>query len=231
MRSLLASVILPTRGRPHMLPVAVESVLAQTCGDWELVILDNTPEPYYPTSAWDDTRIRYRHELCDGIADASTRALRLARGEVIVPLADDDRLAPTCVETIRRVFSDPAVRWANAITEIRDEHGRVTGHRGGTPDSVASTVAGSFWLGGAVWWRREMTATFGYDPRFDGAADMDLYLRFVEQADPVLVPEVMYLYLDHPGTDSRQRLPVQIEHSATIAQEWRSRRAEVTSAV
>lgn len=206
-------------------------MLAQTSPAWELVILDNTPAPYFERSPWDDPRIRYHHELCDGIADASTRALRLAKGDLIVPLADDDQLSPTCIQTALDVFADPTVMWANAITEIRGPDGRVTGHRGGTQESIESTRSGSYWLGGAVWWRRELTATLGYERRFDGAADFDLYLRFLEQHEPVLVAEVMYLYTDHPDTDSRQRLGVQLEHSAAIAREFQQRQAEVTNRV
>lgn len=223
---MLVSVILPTRDRPDWLPRAVESVITQTSPDWELVILDNSTSPYYERSPWHDSRVRYQHELCDGIADASTRALRLASGDVIVPLADDDQLAPNCIQTVLDAFADPTVMWANAITEIRGPDGRVTGHRGGTRDSVQATRSGSYWLGGAVWWRQELTATIGYQQRFDGAADFDLYLRFLEHHDePLLIETVMYLYTDHPGTDSRQRLGVQLDRSAAIAREFQERQA------
>lgn len=215
---MIVSILLPTRDRKDWLPQAIGSVKAQTSARWELVILDNSDEPYY-TLPFPDPRIRYQHRLCDGVADAYTQTVRLAAGDILVPLADDDQLHPECVATVLEVFADPTVQWANAVTEITDMAGNVVAHRGGTPESVALTRQGSYWLGGAVWWRTHLTERVAYEPRFDGAADFALYLRFLAVSDPLLVPQVMYLYRDHPGTDSRRRHGNQQQMSTAIVDE------------
>lgn len=221
----LVSVFLATRNRPTWLPRAVASVRHQTDWRWELVVLDNSDEPYYQHNPWFDHRIVYRHEKCDGVADAYTKALRLTTGDVVVPLGDDDVLTVDCIATVYETFKDHRVKWANAKTQILDERGNTIAFRGGDRESVELTRGGEYWLGGAVWWRRELTEELGYDTRFDGAADFDLYLRFLEQSEPALIDKVMYQYTDWPGTDSRQRLGVQRHHSAVIAREWNLRRA------
>lgn len=223
---MLVSIVIPTKDRPDWLPRAVESVVAQTSPGWELVVLDNARTAGYRAADFPDKRIRYMHERCDGVADAYNRAISHAKGDVIVPLGDDDQLPDHVVGLINETFADPDVLWANAITVIQDPDGHEIAVRGGDQASIDRTRAGEYWLGGAVWWRRDLTdGALEYDSRFDGAADFDLYLRFLERADPALVPAVGYLYTDWPGTDSRRRAGVQQAHSATIAHEWHARSA------
>jgi len=60
-------------------------------------------------------------------------------------------------------------------------------------------------LGGAIYWRKSLTDEIGgFNSEFDGAADFDLYTRFLNHSDPKrLKDSVLYLYTDHPATDSR----------------------------
>jgi glycosyltransferase involved in cell wall biosynthesis len=59
----LVSIILPTYNRAHLLPRAVDSVLAQTFPNWELIIWDDgsTDETTKVLSTYHDPRIRTRH--------------------------------------------------------------------------------------------------------------------------------------------------------------------------
>lgn len=213
---MLHSVFLPTRNRPGLVGAAVDSVLAQTSRDWQLVILDNSDEPYWPDGTpWDDPRILYRHELCGGVADASTRAIRLCDGDILVPLGDDDRLPPDCLETSGRLIQGHD--WLNGRTAIHTDDGRVLAYRGGDQASLDKTLSGTYWLGGAVHWRRHLTEQHGYEPAYESAADFRLYLRFLAHSPPALTDRVMYLYRDWAGTDSRVNASRQADASARIA--------------
>lgn len=208
------SVLLPTRNRPNLILHAVRSVVLQTHEDWELILLDNSDEPY--PYRFLDPRIRYEHMQCRGVAHASNEALARATGDVIVPLGDDDRLPPDTLSTSMQLFGDNS--WLNGKTLIHNESGHVLAERGGTRESLDRTLAGEYWLGGAIHWRRELTDKYGgYPERYDGAADFKLYLDFLRDSPPALTDHVMYLYLDWPGTDSRQRAQNQAARSREIA--------------
>lgn len=90
----LVSVIMPSYNTARFIKETVESVLAQTYKNWELIIVDdcstdNTDEvvsKFFP-----DTRIRYiKNEKNSGAAVSRNRALREAKGKWIAFLDSDD---------------------------------------------------------------------------------------------------------------------------------------------
>jgi glycosyltransferase involved in cell wall biosynthesis len=112
------------------LPQAVESVLAQTFQDFELVISDNAStdrtQELCEAYAAQDGRIRYyRSEKNLGAAPNFNRVFELARGEYFQWLAADDVLAPTLLEKCVPVLDqDPSaalcffwVKYINALGE------------------------------------------------------------------------------------------------------------------
>jgi spore maturation protein CgeD len=102
------SVLLTSYNRPAMLRDAVESVLAQTYTDFELIILDdNSPDvpggvPELLTSWWNYPQVRvYKDNVQPAERPVKVRyavlaniGLRLARGEYITYLCDDDLYLP-----------------------------------------------------------------------------------------------------------------------------------------
>lgn len=77
------SVITPTYNRARFLPAAVASVLSQTFGDFELIIVDdgsedNTPDVLKPFFA--DRRVRYVYQENQGQSHARNLALKQATG-------------------------------------------------------------------------------------------------------------------------------------------------------
>lgn len=196
------SVLLPTRDRPHWLPRAIASVQDQTFYNWELIILDNpvnTPVDYLIPQ---DVRVYYHREPASGMGDALNRALAHATGELIVTLADDDRLPPTALETYDRMIGNHD--WVVATTIIENIEGREMHRRGGCEEFVQRTRDGDYMLGGACCWRKTMHDTCGvWDPAFELCLDVDLFARFLRHADPLVIPNVCHLYTDHPWTLSK----------------------------
>ena len=83
----------------------VRSVLAQTCSDWELVIVDDasTDDNLEKLAAFDDPRIRVvRHDYNQGINAGIEDALAFARAPVCSLIASDDQLEPTYAEEMLR---------------------------------------------------------------------------------------------------------------------------------
>jgi GT2 family glycosyltransferase len=89
------SILMLTYNRPQFLGTAIESVLAQTFEEWELLVVHDGPNTEIPVimAKWQkrDPRIRYLQRTVPGnIADASNYGLANSLGDYIAPLDDDD---------------------------------------------------------------------------------------------------------------------------------------------
>jgi hypothetical protein len=98
------SVAIPTFNRRRTLARAVESALAQTHEDLEVVVSDNASDDgtteLLRELARSDGRLRVvRQPANRGMVANLEAAARLAQGDHLMLLADDDWLDPACVET------------------------------------------------------------------------------------------------------------------------------------
>jgi hypothetical protein len=92
-RNVRLSIVIPTHNRPKELPGAVESALAQTLADVEVVVVDDASDP--PAEPPEDPRVRYvRMDENVGLAAARNAGLHAARGRWVTFLDDDNRLLP-----------------------------------------------------------------------------------------------------------------------------------------
>ena len=91
------SVIVPTHNRADLLPRAVDSVLAQTYGSYEILIVDDCSSDGTQDviAGFADPRIRsFRHERNRGQSAAINTGIAHARGEYVGFLDDDDEWLP-----------------------------------------------------------------------------------------------------------------------------------------
>jgi glycosyltransferase involved in cell wall biosynthesis len=86
------SIILPTYNRAHFLPKAIESVLAQTYEDWELIIVDDgsTDNTKEVITKYEDLRIRYFFQENQERSAARNNGIEQAQGEYVCFLDSDD---------------------------------------------------------------------------------------------------------------------------------------------
>lgn len=130
------SVIIPTYNRAALLPRAVESVLAQSRGDFEVLIVDDCSADDTPAVAagFADPRVRYfRHETNRGLSAGVNTGIANARGEFIALLEDDDELTPNSLADRMAVFESAPPEVAlvyGYMDRVNDAAGlRRTGHR------------------------------------------------------------------------------------------------------
>jgi len=122
---------LPVYNGERYLPGAVGSILAQTYGDYELLIADNASsdgtEEICRGLSREDSRIRYvRHDENIGVVPNHNYTVNAARGELFRWAADDDLIRPTGLEACVRLLdeSGPETVLAFPRTEVVDEDGR-----------------------------------------------------------------------------------------------------------
>src|SRR3954454_9024597 len=113
----LVSIIMPTFRHEEFIDASVRSVLAQSYGSWELIVVDDASpdrtakivEGYMAR----DSRIRLiRHEANYGVARLSetyNEALELSRGELIAVLEGDDEWLPEKLSLQVPAFAEASV--------------------------------------------------------------------------------------------------------------------------
>jgi len=98
------TVIIPTYNRASLLPEAVDSVLAQTFADFELLVVDDgsTDDTRTVVQGHADPRVRYIQRQRGGISATVNAGVREAAGELIARLDSDDVWLPEflAVQTI-----------------------------------------------------------------------------------------------------------------------------------
>jgi glycosyltransferase involved in cell wall biosynthesis len=112
----LVTIAVPTFNRAPLLRECVTSALAQTYGNFEVLVSDNasTDETRDVLSQFTDGRLRVlRQKNNIGLLPNWNACLAGAKGDYIIFLADDDRISPwllqRCVEIIRREPQVPIV--------------------------------------------------------------------------------------------------------------------------
>src|SRR5688572_26839751 len=95
------SVVIPTHNRPLMLRRAIDSVLAQTYQDFEIIVVDDglRERSDNVVKLFEDDRIRYiSHEQEHGAPAARNTGIKNSNGELIAFLDDDDEWLPQKLE-------------------------------------------------------------------------------------------------------------------------------------
>lgn len=100
MRRPKFSVIVPTYNYGPYLGKAVESVLGQTCPDFELVIVDDgsTDQTREVVAGYADPRVKYIYQENRGLPAARNTGIRAAQGELLAFLDADDQFHPQKLE-------------------------------------------------------------------------------------------------------------------------------------
>jgi len=106
---LLISIVIPAYNRPALLLEAVHSIAKQSYSDFEVIVVDNGSAPPISKSALEDALgerlLLFRHDSALGVPKAKNVGVKLAHGEVILILDDDDLLMPDALERISYAFS------------------------------------------------------------------------------------------------------------------------------
>jgi glycosyltransferase involved in cell wall biosynthesis len=145
----MVSVGLPVYNGENYVAEAIESVLAQTFGDLELVIHDNastdrTAEICQAYAARDRRVLYFRNPRNLGAAPNYNLAWSRARGRYFKWLAHDDRMLPDYLaSTVRRLEETPDAVVCNSVIRYIDEQGEPIGiyNSGLAKASVGSPAA------------------------------------------------------------------------------------------
>lgn len=118
------SVIIPTYNRPILVSEAIDSVLAQTYRDFEIVVVDDCSTDDTPTvlSKYGDQIRVVHHPTNLGVSSARNTGIHIAEGEFVAFLDSDDLWLPTKLEKqINLLDTTPGLDWVYSDIEIFDD--------------------------------------------------------------------------------------------------------------
>ena len=191
----LVSVIIPTFNRAEWLPDAIGSVLEQTYGRIELIIVDDgsTDQTLEVARSFGDA---LTYLCCDhgGVSAARNRGVAASQGELLAFLDSDDMWRPNkAAAQVELMLQRPDVEVCYT-DEIWIRHGvRVN------PKQIHQKYSG--WLfesslprciisPSSVMMRRSLWEQLGgFDERLPACEDYDLWLRMTVRAPVALIPE------------------------------------------
>ena len=194
------SVVIPTYNRANLLPRAVNSVLAQTYQDYEIIIVDDcsSDNTQAVISNFDDSRIHsLRHERNKGASAARNTGIGYARGEYIAFLDDDDEWLPINLEDqVRLLDLSPhsvglTYGWMDTV---EDSSGRIMpGSRDTISGDVFEDALGlNFPPTPALLVRSSVVREVGgFDERLTIYEDPDFFLRISQRYEVSVLPEVI----------------------------------------
>ncbi len=213
------SVVVPTHNRAAMLMRAIDSVLAQTCGDFELIVVDDasSDDTLQRLAAHPDPRLRtlVSATAC-GAPRARNRGIAASRGRFVAFLDDDDEWLPEKLERQLEMFDrgPPQLGLVHGgSVVVAAASGRVVHTVVPTPGLAvrpADFLGEITFTTSVVMIRRECFDAIGvFDESLAGAQDRDLWIRLAGAYRFDGVPQVLVRRHIH-GAQITTSLPAKI---------------------
>jgi glycosyltransferase involved in cell wall biosynthesis len=213
----IVSIVMPTFNRMEFLPATIESVLAQTIPQWELIIADdgsNRETLDYLESLTRDERIRLlRLHHAGNAGTARNAAIAAARALVLAFLDSDDLWAPNKLERQLAVLrANPECFWSYTAFVMIDAQGaplaseqtrRWTPHGGEIFTQAVRTTASirpSSVLASTAFVRE----AGAFDEAIDCSEDYDLWLRLALRSPVCVVDEPLIRVRRHSSNPKRR---------------------------
>lgn len=206
----LVSVIIPAYNAEQFIARTLESVLAQTYRNIEVLVIDDGSQD--DTAAivcgykQQDDRVRLLYQANAGVAAARNLAIQSSRGEFIAPIDADDIWNPEAIAKLVARFQQSRSDVGVVYTWSLDIDGQdePTGgfHAAAIAGNVYKTLICHNFLGNAsstLIRKRCLDQVGGYDLRLraqqaQGCEDWDLYLRLAAGYPFAVVPEFLVGY-------------------------------------
>lgn len=205
----LVSVIIPCYNQGQFLGQAIESVLLQSYPLFEVIVVDDGSTDNTGEVACRYSQARLIWQKHAGPSIARNRGLQDSKGSYLVFLDSDDRLLPDALSVGMRHLCDHA--------ECAFVFGR---HREIAADGRALAATSSFvniekdpyrqlllyncvYTPSTAMFRRALfDSEIGFDPRFGGAEDYDLYLRIARKFRILAYDKIVAEYRRHDSNST-----------------------------
>ena len=184
----MISVVIPLYNKVGSIGSTVESVLSQTYGDFELIVVDDGSSDGSPevVGLFADSRIRLISKPNGGVCSARNAGIAAAKSEYVAFLDADDLWLPQFLEEIVRLMEDcpEAGIWGTSYYLQKD--GQRTSAAKPLPAGYRGIVDNSGWTcahiycSSAVCCRKSALVEAGlFDERMSYGEDLDMWWRIM----------------------------------------------------
>lgn len=200
----LVSIVIPTYNRGHCITACIDSALAQTLGDIEIIVVDDcsSDDTAARVAAFTDPRVSYLPQPSNrGGAVARNAGIRASRGEFVAFLDSDDLWLPEKlalqIEGLRQAGPGYGLSytWLRCVDDDGLETMRIHPDVDGDcfERMLVSNFIGSF--SNLVVRRALLVEEGGLDENFRSCQDWDLLIRLCRKARVHCQRDYLVLYL------------------------------------
>ncbi|HET9811661.1 MAG TPA: glycosyltransferase [Sphingomicrobium sp.] len=228
----LVTVVIPTWNRLELLQEAIASVVAQTCPNWELIVVDDGSTDGTPAHLRAISDPRIRAIAVDRLGKVGhLRNIGAAAGTAgwIAFLDSDDLWMPDKLEIQLEALEASGADWCYGQCELLNPNGETLPIRAGRFRPISGKIVDDLLADrtgayiGTVLVRRDLFESLGgFDESLPNREDLDFELRLAAGAKAVAVSRIVTRVREHEGRRTRL-LSTPHEESALIFERFRKR--------
>lgn len=200
----LISIVLPIYNGEKYMRKSIDSVLAQTYANWELLIvddgsIDNTAAIAQEYASKDSRIHYYKNPENMRLPKTLNRGFSLAKGDFLTWTSDDNYYYPAALETMYNALVQQGKEFAFASCDVINSDGDIV-ECIMVSDTAKKSIVGKNSVGACFLYSRKVYEAIGeYDPAMTLVEDFDYWQRICAKYEPVCIPQKLYAYRWHDG--------------------------------
>lgn len=200
------SIIMPVYNvSPHLLNLAIKSVERQWYPEWELCIVDDGSSnqatlSYLSTISNPKVKIKYLKRNLN-ISGASNEALKIATGDYIVLMDNDDELTVDALYEVAKAINATGAEFIYSDEDKIELDGTYCDPYFKPDFSPDLFLCQNYLSHLGVIKKTVVDKTGGFEVGLEGSQDYDLYLKALEHTEKIYhIPRVLYHWRKIPGS-------------------------------
>lgn len=197
------SVVITNYNYGRFLQQTIESVLAQTYPNIEVIVVDDgsTDETWEVIAKYPQITVIRQHR--EGVSVARNKGAMAASGDYLAFLDSDDMWAPQKIEKqVQKFLNNPDLGAVTVGTIHIDSHGNqmyidLQGEEGHLAEKILLFHRPNIYPSGMMITREAFERVGGFDPNLSTAADLDFAFRVAHYYPYGHIPEALCYYRHH----------------------------------
>ncbi|MBO5441447.1 MAG: glycosyltransferase family 2 protein [Alphaproteobacteria bacterium] len=193
------SVIIPCYNQEKYIAECLESVLAQTFKDYEIIVINDgstdNSEEIIKKYMQKHPEIKLISQENKGLVAARNTAIAQSSGKYFYPLDGDDKIHPQCLEKLYTVITSTKNRVVASNVKVFDKKDELFLQ----PHLTKYEMYGKHecCVVSALYYKEDFISFGGYKTEFSrlGGEDMDYWLNYIDRGLPIIrLPDILFYY-------------------------------------